>query len=165
MAKAPDPAAAKAPGKPGDKEAGGKKAKKAKKSKKKLIIIVVVVLLVGGLGYKMTAKKPVVVPKGPVAIAGGPTVVEDSLTVNLRDDHYLQFTPALQFAFGKSAKALNAYTPQVTDILIAEASAMTETELLTAQGPQELKANIIRALDRLWPGLVVAVYFEQFVMQ
>jgi hypothetical protein len=32
-------------------------------------------------------------------------------------------------------------------------------------GVTTLKTNIIRALDRDWPGLVVNVFFEQFVMQ
>lgn len=153
------------------KQAGGKEPKgkepkgKGKKSKKKLIILLVLVLGIGGFGYKTMTKKPALPMKGPVAVTGGPTVVENSLTVNLRDNHYLQFTVALQFAHGKSAKSLDKFAPQVTDILIKQASDMTETELLVPGGTQELKSSIIRALGALWPGLVVAVYFEQFVMQ
>jgi hypothetical protein len=53
----------------------------------------------------------------------------------------------------------------VLDILNDQAGAMTETQLLQAGGPAKLKANIVRALDQDWPGLVVGVFFEQFVMQ
>jgi hypothetical protein len=42
---------------------------------------------------------------------------------------------------------------------------MTETQLLQPGGPAKLKANIVRALGQDWPGLIVAVFFEQFTMQ
>ncbi len=143
-------------------EAEGTKAKPKRKSKKKLVLVLLVVVVgVAGFGYKAMAKKPA----GKAPPASGPVVVENSLTVNLRDGHYLQFTAALQLAVGSSPKALDNYTPRVMDILIAQASGFTEGALLAPGGRHALKSDILSALNQFWPGIVVAVYFEQFVMQ
>jgi flagellar FliL protein len=135
---------------------------KPKKSKKKLVILLLVVVIgVAGFGYETMTKKPA--GKGPAA--AGPVVVENSLTVNLRDGHYLEFTAALQLSLGASPKALDNYTSHVMDILISQASGFTESGLLAPGGRQALKTDIVRAINQFWPGIVVAVYFEQFVMQ
>jgi flagellar basal body-associated protein FliL len=83
----------------------------------------------------------------------------------LRDNHYLQFTAALEVATGKTYTVLVTDQPIVLDILNQQAGAMTETQLLQPGGVAQLKANIVAALGRDWPGLVVSVFFEQFVMQ
>jgi flagellar basal body-associated protein FliL len=140
--------------------AGGTKGKG--KSKKKLFIILLVVVIgVAGFGYKTMAKKP---PGKPPPVTG-PVVVESSLTVNLRDGHYLEFTAGLQLAVGRTSTSLNNYTPEIMDILISQASGFTEAGLLAPGGRKALKADILSALNKFWPGAVVAVYFEQFVMQ
>jgi flagellar protein FliL len=138
-----------------------------KKSKKKLLLVLlVVVLAAAGFGYKTMTKKPVGAGKdGPTTTVAGPLAVQASLTVNLRDSHYLEFTAALETAVGKSATVLTTDQPIVLDILNAQAGAMTEPELLAPGGPAQLKAHIVGAFNREWPGLVVGVYFEQFVMQ
>jgi flagellar basal body-associated protein FliL len=145
-------------------------AEAPKKGKKKIVkvLVVLIVLGVGGFAYKTMTKKPVVVaavPGQPTTTAGGPITDEQSLTVNLRDNHYLEFTAGIQVAMGKSPTILATDQAIVLDILNTQAEAMTETELLKASGPAILKANLIRSLNRQWPGLVIAIYFEQFTMQ
>jgi len=138
------------------------------KGKRKLLLVgLVVVLGVAGAGYMTMAKhaKHGAGNGGPTTTAAGPLTEETSLTVNLRDSHYLEFTVAIQTAPGKSDKVLTTDQPIVLDILNTQAEAMTEPELLTARGPARLKADIVAALNQEWPGLVQAVYFEQFVMQ
>ena len=143
-------------------EAPDKEGAKPKKSKKKLVILLLVVVIgVAGFGYETMTKKPA--GKGPAP--AGPVVVENSLTVNLRDGHYLQYTAGLQLSLGSSPKALDNYTPQVMDILISQASGFTESGLLAPGGRHALKTDILSAMNKFWPGIVVAVYFEQFVMQ
>ena len=95
----------------------------------------------------------------------GPTLEETSLTVNLRDGHYLEFTAALQVAAGKKYTLLANNQPIVLDILNTQAEQTTEAQLLLPGGVAALKTSIIHALDQDWPGLVVNVFFEQFVMQ
>ena len=111
-------------------------------------------------------KKAVAAAKGaPTTTVAGQILEETALTVNLRDNHYLQFTAALECAPGKSYAILVTDQPIVLDILNRQAGAMSEAELLQPGGTATLKANIVRALGQDWPGLVVGVYFEQFVMQ
>lgn len=139
------------------------------KPKRKLLVIVglIVVIAVGGYGYMTMTKKAASASgkSGPTTTAAGPLTEETALTVNLRDSHYLQFTVAIQTVKGKSVKVLTTDQAIVLDILNTQAAAMTEGQLLSPGGPAELKAHIIAALNREWPGLVQAVYFEQFVMQ
>ena len=142
-------------------------ADKAKGGKRKLLFVLLPVLVVGAFGYKtMTKKPPVTLDKGgPTTTVAGPTLEETSLTVNLRDGHYLEFTAALQVAAGKKYTSLSSNQPIVLDVLNTQAAATTEAQLLSPGGVGQLKTDIIQALDRDWPGLVVNVFFEQFVMQ
>jgi flagellar basal body-associated protein FliL len=140
----------------------------AKPKKKKLPLIVALVVVIGaaGFGYMTMTKKAAAASKGsPTTTVAGPILEESSLTVNLKDNHYLQFTAALECATGKTYAILVTDQPIVLDILNHQAEAMSETELLQPGGPAKLKANIVRALGQDWPGLVVGVFFEQFVMQ
>jgi flagellar basal body-associated protein FliL len=131
-----------------------------------MVFLVVVVLGVGGFGYMKMSKKPPVAVKGaPTTTAGGPITEEASLTVNLRDNHYLEFTAGIQTVPGQSDAVLTTDQPIVLDILNTQAESMTQTQMLMPNGPAKLKANIVQALNQEWPGLVQAVYFEQFVMQ
>jgi flagellar protein FliL len=139
---------------------------KAKKKRLPLIVAVIVVIGAGGFGYTTMTKKASAASKGgPTTTVAGQILEETALTVNLKDSHYLQFTAALECAPGKSYSVLVADQPIVLDILNDQAEAMTETQLLEPGGPAKLKANIVRALGQDWPGLVVGVFFEQFVMQ
>ena len=102
-----------------------------------MLVAIVVVLLVAGFGYKTMTKKPAAAAKGgPTTTVAGPTLEESSLTVNLRDGHYLEFTAALECAPGKNYTILVADQPIVLDILNNQAEAMTETQLLQPGGPQ-----------------------------
>jgi flagellar basal body-associated protein FliL len=139
-----------------------------KKGKKKLLVIVatLVVVCAGAYAYMSMSKKAnSAAAAGPTTTAGGPIVEENALTVNLRDNHYLQFTVAIQVNPGKSDKVLTTDQAVVLDILNTQAGGMTEAALLKPGGPARLKANIAAALNNEWPDLVQAVYFEQFVMQ
>ena len=153
--------------KPGAKDAEKGAGDKPKHGKRRLLVVLLPVLLVGAFGYKtMTKKPPVTTDKGgPTTTVAGPTLEETSLTVNLRDGHYLEFTAALQVAAGKKYTLLSANQPIVLDILNTQTEQTTEAQLLLPGGVQALKKSIIRALDQDWPGLVVNVFFEQFVMQ
>jgi flagellar FliL protein len=153
--------------KPGAQDAEAGATDKAKGGKRKLLLVLLPVLVVGAFGYKTMTKKPsaAVDKGGPTTTVAGPTLEETSLTVNLRDGHYLEFTAALQVAAGKKYTVLANNQPIVLDILNSQAEDTTEAQLLMTGGVTTLKTNIIRALDRDWPGLVVNVFFEQFVMQ
>lgn len=139
-----------------------------KKSKKKLVLIGLLVVVLGGGGYVYMgkSKKPVAsATGGPPTTVAGTLIEETSLTVNLRDGHYLQFTVAFDVAAGQSATILATDSAVVLDTLNAQASAMTEPELLAPGGKAKLKAGIVAAMNQEWPGLISTVFFEQFTMQ
>jgi flagellar FliL protein len=142
-------------------------AEPKKKSKKKLVMVLLllVVLGAGGFGYKTMTKKPMAAKGSPTTTVAGPITEEASLTVNLSDAHYLEFTAAIQTNPGKSDVILTTDQAIVLDILNTQAGATTEAQLLAPGGATRLKADMLQALNREWPGLVQAVYFEQFVMQ
>jgi flagellar basal body-associated protein FliL len=149
------------------KKTDAEEGEKKKKGKKLFVVPVLIIVLAGGAYFYMgMSKKPAAgAAGGPPTTVGGTLVEETSLTVNLRDNHYLQFTAALEVASKGSSKILATDQAVVLDILNTQAGAMTEPELLKAGGPAELKANIMKAINQEWPGLVTAVYFEQFTMQ
>ena len=147
-----------------EEEQAKKKGGKKKGGKKKLLVpILLVVVLGGGVYYMKFMKKPP--HQVPGSAPAGPITVENSLTVNLRDGHYLQFTAGIQTYPGKSDKILTTDQAVVLNVLNAQAAQMTEPELLLPGGPAQLKASIVASLNKYFPGLVQAVYFEQFVMQ
>jgi flagellar basal body-associated protein FliL len=146
--------------------AEGEDGAKGKKKKLPMIVALIVVLGAGGFGYMTMTKKASAAVKGaPTTTVAGQILEESSLTVNLRDNHYLQFTAALECAPGKSYAILTTDQPIVLDILNDQAEAFSEAQLLQPGGTAKLKADIVRAIGQDWPGLVVNVYFEQFVMQ
>lgn len=151
---------------PTSEEGGEPKNKKKGKRKLLLVATVLVVVCAGAYGYMSMSKKAnSAAASGPTTTAGGPIVVQNALTVNLRDGHYLQFTVGIQVNPGKSDKVLTSDQAIVLDILNTQAQGMTEAALLKPGGPARLKADIVQALNNEWPGLVQAIYFEQFVMQ
>jgi flagellar basal body-associated protein FliL len=151
--------------KPPDAEQAGEQPKKKGKGKLIVVALLVVVIAGGAFGYMTMTKHKAAAATGPTTTLGGPITEEGSLTVNLRDDHYLEFTAAIQTTPGKSVKVLVRDEAIVLDILNTQAEDMTQAELLEPNGPATLKANIIQAMNQRWPGLVQNVYFEQFVMQ
>jgi len=151
---------------PTDEEAPSDGKKKGGKKKLTLVAVAVIVLGGGAFAYMNMSKKPAASASGgPPTTVRGNLLEETSLTVNLRDNHYLQFTVALQIAPGQDQKILVTDQAVVLDILNTQAAAMSEPRLLEPTGPAKLKANILAALNQEWPGLVQAVYFEQFTMQ
>ena len=148
-------------------KAEGEATEGKKKSKKKLVIVAVLILVLGGgYVYMGMGKKPAASGSGgPPTTVAGTQIAESSLTVNLRDSHYLQFTVDFNVAVGQSATILATDDGVVLDILNTQAGAMTEAELLAPGGKAKLKANIVSAMNKEWPGLISAVFFEQFTMQ
>jgi flagellar basal body-associated protein FliL len=148
-------------------EAEGAEGTKKKSKKKKIMIVLLLVVVLGG-GYEymgMSKKAAAAGPGGPPTTVPGTLIEESSQTVNLRDGHYLEFTAALEVAKGGTATILATDSPVLLNILDSQCEAMTEPQLLVPAGEAKLKSNVMKALDQEWPGLITAVYFEQFVMQ
>jgi len=138
-----------------------------KKSKKMLIIIVAaVVLLGGGAGaffmMKGGSKAEAAPKKGTVVVT-----IDDPLTINLTDGHYLKVAFALQQTTDAGTEEVN--TSEAINMAIDEYTGKTVAELATEKGretiKEELLAKIIKAYTEDGKKMVMDIYYTQFVTQ
>jgi len=138
-----------------------------KKSKKMLIIIVAaVVLLGGGAGaffmMKGGSKAEAAPKKGTVVVT-----IDDPLTINLTDGHYLKVAFALQQTADAGTEEVN--TSEAINMAIDEYTGKTVAELATEKGretiKEELLAKVIKAYTEDGKKLVMDIYYTQFVTQ
>ena len=138
-----------------------------KKSKKMLIIIVAaVVLLGGGAGaffmMKGGSKAEAAPKKGTVVVS-----IDDPLTINLTDGHYLKVAFALQQTADAGTEEVN--TSEAINMAIDEYTGKTVAELATEKGretiKEELLAKVIKAYTEDGKKLVMDIYYTQFVTQ
>ena len=122
-----------------------------KKSKKMLIIIVAAVVLLGGGGaaayflfLKSSGEKKVEAP-----VKGAVVTLEDALTINLADAHYLKvgFTLQLTEAAGEEAPDI----AEAIDIAIDQYTGMEQAELETEKGREKAKGSCSRRSRRRTP--------------
>jgi flagellar FliL protein len=144
-----------------EKEADGAEA--PKKSKKMLIIIVLAVVVLGGGGagayfmfFKSSGDKAVEAP------TPGVVVPLDSITINLKDGHFLKVSIALQ------ASADAAEEPEgskALDLLISQFSNKSVAELSSNEARDEQKKELVEKVKKAYEEEVYDIYFTEFVMQ
>ena len=137
-----------------------------KKSSKKMLIIIVaaVVLLGGGAGAFFMMKggsKAEAAPKKGTVVS-----LEDALTVNLADSHYLK----LQFSLQQTTDAAeDVDTAEAINIAIDEYTGKTVAELSTEKGreasKEELLKKIVKAYTEDKVVMVMDIYYTSFVTQ
>ena len=142
-------------------------AEAPKKSKKMMLIIIVaaVVLLGGGGGAFFMMKSSSAAPKAPTK--GSVTAIEDSLTINLADSHYLK----LQFSLQQTADAgSESVDPsEAIELAIDEYTGKSVAELSTEKGraaiKEDLVAKIVKAYTEDKTKMVMDIYYTAFVTQ
>ena len=147
-----------------DKDAG---AEAPKKSKKMLMIIVVavVVLLGGGAGAFFMMKGDSAEAKEPVK--GTVIAIEESLTVNLADGHYLKFKFALQQTEDAGAEKVDV--SKAINLAIDEYTGRKVAELSTEKGRESIKHDLLSKIMKTYTEdgkkLVMDIYYTEFVTQ
>jgi flagellar FliL protein len=144
-------------------------AEAPKKSKKKLMIIVIaaVVLLGGGGGafFMLKGSSASAAPKEPTK--GAVVTMENSLTINLADGHYLKMAFTIQETADAGSEAID--NSQAVDLAIAHYSGMKIAELETEKGRQQNKEELLKAIEAAYnekdKQIVMDIYFTQFVTQ
>jgi len=142
-------------------------AEAPKKSNKMMLIIIVaaVVLLGGGGGAFVMMKSSSASPKTPSK--GSVTAIEDALTINLADSHYLK----LQFSLQQTADAgSESVDPsEAIELAIDEYTGKTVAELSTEKGraaiKEDLLAKIVKAYTESKTEKVMDIYYTAFVTQ
>jgi len=142
-------------------------AEAPKKSKKMLMIVVIaaVVLIGGGAGAFFMMKggdsKAEAAPKKGVV-----TAIDDPVTVNLADGHYLK----LGFSLQQTADAAEEVdTSEALNLAIDEYTGKTVAELSTEKGrdaiKEELLGKVVKAYTEEGKKMVMDIYYTQFVTQ
>ena len=149
-----------------DKDAGAAVAEAPKKSKKMLMIIVIaaVVLLGGGAGAFFMMKGGSEAEAAPAK--GVVVAIDEALTINLADGHYLK----LKFSLQQTAEVVEEVdTSEALNLAIDEYTGKSVAELSTEKGREEIKqkllAKVIKAYTAEDVKEVMDIYYTQFVTQ
>jgi len=151
-----------------DKEAAAGEPKK--KSKKMLIIIVLAVVLLGGGGagvWFFFLKGDAAEAKEAEPVKGTVVALEDTLTINLADAHYLKLGFALQMTEEAGEEEID--TAEALDIAIDQYTGMEIAELETEKGREAAKEELLEKIEKAYnvddKDLVMGIYFTSFVTQ
>jgi flagellar protein FliL len=140
-----------------------------KKSPKMLIIIIAAVVLLGGGGagaYFAFFKGDSAEAEKPEPVKGVVTALENAITINLADGHYLK----LGFALQQTADVAEAVDlSEAADLAIDQYTGMTVAELSTEKGRLKAKEELLAKIEKAYveedKQAVMDIYFTQFVTQ
>jgi flagellar protein FliL len=140
-----------------------------KKSKKKLMIIIAiaVVVLGGGGGGAFFMLKGDKAEAKPAPEKGIVTKLDNDLTINLADGHYLKLGFALQETADAGTEAVD--TSEATNLAIDEYTGKTVAELSTEKGRDAAKADLLAKIEKAYTEKkvqkVMDIYYTSFVTQ
>ncbi|GLY03244.1 MULTISPECIES: flagellar basal body-associated FliL family protein [Actinoplanes] len=143
-----------------------------KKSKKMLIIIIaavsVVVLAGGGVGaYFLFFKSDSAEAAAPLVKGTVVAAIENTITVNLADGHYLKLGFALQQTADAGTETVDLN--EALDLAIETYTGRTVAELSTEEGRLKLKEELLTKLKKAYTEekkiLVMDIYYTAFVTQ
>jgi flagellar FliL protein len=143
-------------------------AEAPKKSKKMLFIIIAAVVLLGGGGAgAYFVLKPTKAAAAPAPVKGIVTPLDDALTINLADGHYLKLNFALQQTEETGTEAVD--TSEAKNIAIDIYTGKEIAELSTEKGRDAVKEELLKAVEKAYTKdkveEVMDIYFTAFVTQ
>jgi flagellar FliL protein len=149
-----------------DKEATAEAPKKSKKML--MIIILAVVLLGGGGGGAYFFLKGDAAEAAEVApVKGAVIAIENTMTINLADAHYLKLGFALQMT--EEAGEVEVDVSEAIDLAIDQYTGKKIAELETVKGREASKAELLEKIEKAYnvddKHLVMGIYFTSFVTQ
>lgn len=141
-------------------------AEAPKKSKKMLMIIAIaaVVLIGGGAGtfFMLSSNSAQAAPKKGVV-----TAIDDALTVNLADGHYLKLKFSLQQTADTGTTAVD--TAEALNLAIDEYTGKSVADLSTEKSRDAIKAELLQKIVKTYTvnktEEVMDIYYTQFVTQ
>jgi len=151
-----------------DKDATAEAPKK--KSKKMLMIIILAVVLLGGGGaggWFFFLKGDAAEAAEPEPVKGAVVAIEDTMTINLADAHYLKLGFALQMT--EEAGEEEVDLAEARDLAIDNYTGMELAELETEKGRLKAKGELLEKIEKAYnhddKHLVMGIYFTSFVTQ
>jgi len=148
-----------------EKESAAEAPKKSKKMM--LIIIVAAVVLLGGGGGAFFMMKGDSASAAKTPDKGSVTAIEEPLTINLADSHYLKLQFSLQQTSDAGSETVD--TSEAIELAIDEYTGKTVAELSTEKGraaiKEDLLAKIVKAYTESKTEMVMDIYYTAFVTQ
>jgi flagellar protein FliL len=143
-------------------------AEAPKKSKKMLMIIVIALVVLGGGGvsafFMLTSDKAEAKPQPKKGVV---TAIENDLTINLSDGHYLKLGFALQETEEAGTEAVD--TSEAINLAIDEYTGRSVAELSTEKGRERAKAELLEKIKKAYQEdgteMIMDIYYTAFVTQ
>jgi flagellar protein FliL len=140
-----------------------------KKSKKMLMIIVIALVVLGGGGagafFMLKGDSAEAAAEEPVK--GAVVTMENALTINLADGHYLKLGFALQATEEAGEEEIDI--SEAIDMAIDQYTGMEIAELETTKGREAAKAELLEKIEKVYnvedKHIIMDIYFTQFVTQ
>jgi flagellar FliL protein len=130
--------------------------------KKVLILLLVVATVAGGgvLFYVIQEGK-----KDEQKTAASFKIMElEPVVINLSDGHYIRIAIALGYTGEESE--LKSKLPAINDILITTVGAMSSKELISPEGKELLKENLLLKINSVLSGVQVRnIFYREFIVQ
>ena len=139
-----------------------------KKSKKMLMIIVIALVVLGGGGagafFALKSDKAEAKPQPKKGIV---TAIENDLTINLADGHYLKLGFALQETEDVGTEAVD--TSEAINLAIDQYTGKSVAELSTEKGRDAAKAGLLEKIKKSYQEdgteMIMDIYYTAFVTQ
>jgi len=149
-----------------DKETAAETPKKSKKML--MIIILAVALLAGsGAGVYFFLKGDAAAAQEVELVKGAVVPVEETMTINLADAHYLKLGFALQMTEDAGEEEVNL--AEAIDLAIDQYTGRNIGELETEKGRLKAKDELLQKIENAYnvddKHLVMGIYFTSFVTQ
>lgn len=143
-------------------------AEAPKKSKKMLMIIIAAVVVLGGGGagafFMLKSDKATA---APAPVKGIVTPLDDALTINLADGHYLKLNFALQQTDTTGTESVD--TSEAKNIAIDVYTGKDVAELSTEKGRDAVKEEMLKEIEKAYTKdkvlEVMDIYYTSFVTQ
>jgi flagellar FliL protein len=143
-------------------------AEAPKKSKKMLMIIIAAIVVLGGGGggafFMLKSDKA---EAKPAPVKGIVTPLEEALTINLADGHYLKLNFALQETADAGTEAID--TSEAINLAIDLYTGKSVAELSTEKGRLAVKAELLAEIEKAYTEdkvqKVMDIYYTSFVTQ
>ena len=143
-------------------------AEAPKKSKKMLMIIVIALVVLGGGGagafVMLKGDKAQAKPEPKKGIV---TAIENDLTINLADGHYLKLGFALQETEEAGTEAVD--TSEAINLAIDQYTGKSVAELSTEKGREAAKDELLQKIKKAYveedKELIMDIYYTAFVTQ
>jgi flagellar FliL protein len=148
-------------------EKGAAEAPKKSKTKMLMIIAIALVVLGGGGGGAFFMLKGDKAEAKPEPKKGIVTAIENDLTINLADGHYLKLGFALQETEDAGTEAVD--TSEAINLAIDQYTGKSVAELSTEKGREIAKSELLEKIKKAYAEddteTIMDIYYTAFVTQ